>query len=702
MSFERRLRRFFDDRDRKQIRQHQRRSFIGDFFVSESTAYSNLRFITNSIFGLVVSILAYYLVWEKINFANFHPVLSRLFQGFMIFGNAFVFAKSQRYRCGLAIFLLGVFGTSGQNLIMVFVMDNAREGPIDNIFDNFRIATENIVCSVKISNELATTRGKVMIGPMREVLEREFSRLLRWKGKFQQWSCGGECGEVPENKEESEEEKQNRQIDQAALDLAQRAKLTNSDDGYVKFVRNIGEKMQEQCSRIFDKGTLLCHKALASLKENCRGSAPFLLTGLVCKPLDALELCEDDKRKEEGYNLCNEALSNDMPDGETIDMRNISKQVSAELETKLRIATVEAPRMSSTLHIKSLQASVKRLIRVAKELVVAMGKMLTALLIFVVYLTFKRGFRMVDAYERDFEYENRTITSDFWKIDRAREAKREPCLQTLTQLEMKQLGVTEKWLRCPKFAELRQMWLPLSKFTIFFVFIAAIFAIDHLLFRVMGAITGQGMFPKLLNNLFKAKNSTQKSVYMLEDCLVPPKAPDYERAVVTVFLPLAFMLICQVILSFLPKKLTIAYVLPFFFPRKTRARLIMLYNKCLIHRLMGRIEARRRIRFYVKWRKENEADSDDDGDVTCLNRRAPLRRKIIENLFALHECLLCMTHLRTRNTRYCSECEATFCRPCMAEMHNVCYACQAEKGLVNSTYTNVPEYLQPPPTSSSP
>ncbi|CAJ0924315.1 unnamed protein product, partial [Mesorhabditis belari] len=138
---------------------------------------------------------------------------------------------------------------------------------------------------------------------------------------------------------ESDDEKLDRMIDQSALDLAQRTNMLNEDNR----------------------------------TEQCQQQAPsFLLSTLICKPLDALDICEDDKRKEQGYDVCNSVLGKNSPQGfeqESIDMRNIAKQIAEEMETKIRVISVEAPRVASALHIKTLEAKIHHLMRLAKEVV---------------------------------------------------------------------------------------------------------------------------------------------------------------------------------------------------------------------------------------------------------------------------------------------------------------------------------------------
>ncbi|CAJ0948726.1 unnamed protein product, partial [Mesorhabditis belari] len=688
----------FDDEKRKKLRKRYKWNICIDFFfTSESTDYAKLRFIVNLFIGFFLSIGSYYLVWKNINFAiEYHKVSSIILKWIVIIGNTLAFAYSKSYRCGLWIFVLGVFGTSGQTLLSIFVFDNVRAGPIDNIITNFKIATDNVVCGVKISTELASARRKTLIGPMRETLKDTLTKILELKGDFS----------FVDQKEvkESDDEKLDRMIDQSALDLAQRTNMLNEDNRTVtfrkpfytkfkeKFVRDMGKKMEQQCTQIFDKGSLICSQAFAALKEQCQQQAPFLLSTLICKPLDALDICEDDKRKEQGYDVCNSVLGKNSPqdfEQESIDMRSISKQIAEEMETKIRVVSVEAPRVASALHIKTLEARILHLMRLAKEVVKSLQSVLAALLVLVIYLDFDKAFKMSDAYTNDLGFENRSITSAFGKIDHERETRNQktlPFIGKLSSLEKRQLRITSQYFRFPKWKELKQFWLPVSKFVTLCVVI-----VDGVPKGVKSMqlptlhlnVTGVGIFPKMLRKLFQLKNETVQPIFVLDDCLLKPSLPDYDIYVGTIFLPLLFMFFSQILLAFLPKRVILFCFLPYMFPRKARARVIWLYNLCLKHRLIAREEARRRIAFFVKWRKErkeekDEEDEDDDDLYFCFAKNSLIRRVIVDNLYRPFECFLCQTYLRAWQTHKCEQCPATYCKLCWTELTEKCYACQVE------------------------
>ncbi|CAJ0924332.1 unnamed protein product, partial [Mesorhabditis belari] len=174
-------------------------------------------------------------------------------------------------------------------------------------------------------------------------------------------------------------------------------------------------------------------------------------------------------------------------------------------------------------------------------------------------------------------------------------------------------------------------------------------------------VTGVGIFPKMLRKLFQLKNETVQPIFVLDDCLLKPSLPDYDIYVGTIFLPLLFMFFSQILLAFLPKRVILFCFLPYMFPRKARARVIWLYNLCLKHRLTAREEARRRIAFFVKWRKERKGEKDEDDDDLCF-------------------CHLSVsyTYLRAWQTHKCEQCPATYCKLCWKEPTEKCYACQVE------------------------
>lgn len=61
---------------------------------SSSYDYRWIRFVYNFPIGFALSAAVYQLGWQRLNFADFHPLYSLVFQWSLISGSAFAFAFS--------------------------------------------------------------------------------------------------------------------------------------------------------------------------------------------------------------------------------------------------------------------------------------------------------------------------------------------------------------------------------------------------------------------------------------------------------------------------------------------------------------------------------------------------------------------------------------------------------------------------------
>lgn len=67
-------------------------------------------------------------------------------------------------------------------------------------------------------------------------------------------------------------------------------------------------------------------------------------------------------------------------------------------------------------------------------------------------------------------------------------------------------------------------------------------------------------------------------------CIVEPKQPDWTFIMTHIFLPLTMMLLLQVMFSYVVRRIVLFYVVGLIFRKRSKARIIHLYNRILLVR----------------------------------------------------------------------------------------------------------------------
>ncbi|ETN75561.1 DC-STAMP-like protein [Necator americanus] len=252
-----------------------------------------------------------------------------------------------------------------------------------------------------------------------------------------------------------------------------------------------------------------------------------------------------------------------------------------------------------------------------------------------------------------------------------------------------------KVLSAPTRSELDRAKGPLiTWFVATFVATLLVF-MDYYLYAFLNAVKGDGVVANFVramiaenrtievdnvsgSTLERSHNSYQASETNIfksmtnAHCLMPPQRPNFQHIFTWIALPLFLSLLLQVIFSFVVKRVIINHFMPFMFPLRDRVRIIYLYNKVLFLRLKRRQEARARIRFIVDRWKINE-ENDEGG---WLSYQSWFKLNILDRLFNTGQCLMCQQNMKPAQLYFCIECPATFCKYCLAENGNECYACQ--------------------------
>lgn len=67
-------------------------------------------------------------------------------------------------------------------------------------------------------------------------------------------------------------------------------------------------------------------------------------------------------------------------------------------------------------------------------------------------------------------------------------------------------------------------------------------------------------------------------------CIVEPKQPDWTFIMTHIFLPLTMMLLLQVMFSYVVRRIVLFHVVGLIFRKRSKARIIHLYNRMLLVR----------------------------------------------------------------------------------------------------------------------
>ena len=172
-----------------------RESVIYNFYCSGTNDYRVLRFLYNFPIGCISALIVYNLAWYKINFAadtRFIPqIFAEVVKYFLIgfaalsyslnsvcfnFNYKINFNLLKLIRCSIIFAILSGLSSSGQGVISIYVMENLREGPIQNILLNFGHSTKITLCHLELQARVAKRRMEIQAGPLETLFEKHFGK----------------------------------------------------------------------------------------------------------------------------------------------------------------------------------------------------------------------------------------------------------------------------------------------------------------------------------------------------------------------------------------------------------------------------------------------------------------------------------------------------------------------------------------------
>uniref|UniRef100_A0A914ZU26 Dendritic cell-specific transmembrane protein-like domain-containing protein n=1 Tax=Parascaris univalens TaxID=6257 RepID=A0A914ZU26_PARUN len=619
------------------------------------------------------------------------------------------FALSPVFRCAIICVLCGALGKNGQGLLSVVVFTHLSEGPINNIISNFNLSAHIITCHLKLKEQMMTERIIMSTGPIEALLAEKFGKSTS-KGRKLIHMLKSLVEPIGYDLSLSDEDKalaatiDNAEILQrrdAILNEKKESKLDLTNE----YIRPIWEKLKSkasklltmrlhfQCSEVFDKGIKKCHDKFRDMKDKCYNILWYIpfINRAVCGKFDILQICQAAEKHAEAAKFCDEMMERVMGkmksfDTDTENMQNVTDEVLDHLRVNMHYKAIEEPRLTRIYRLKQVVYRISQNFHIVKMIFSTIKHLLGCLFIFLLYTIFRNSIQMIRNYLNNIDFLNIFLTPYFWHIDKKREEAGEVFLRPLSKAERKINGLLKPFSP-PTRAEIEASWQPLAKFFITLIVALLVLLVDNFFYSIIKEVSGTGFVADLIKDMINFDfDKTLNLTIPLEHCHVEPTSPDWSFSWKYVILPLTLMLLLQVVFGYFIKRITLFYIIGGIFRKRNKARTIHLYNKLLFGRVNSRRLARARIRYQVERRiLQREAIKEQ----SKLFAGTFIQTAIIEKLFATGKCLLCEMKYRKSVLVECPNfnCPATYCRTCFTEIHQQCYACLAEEGIVTSERT---------------
>ncbi|KAL7073102.1 hypothetical protein ACQ4LE_007904 [Meloidogyne hapla] len=633
---------FVEPSREKKIEKAGRYRIIDILLHSNTKEYRVFRFLYNFPFGCLLSLIVYHVSWYKINFAadtRFIPSFwASLVKYFLIGFAALSFSLNSLIRCSIIFAILSGLSSSGQGVLSIYVMENLRLGPIQNIIVNFGHSTKITFCHLELQARVAKRRMQIQAGPLEMLFEKHFGnatsvgnkvvKMLRslvqpYDGEIDpdqteddkhissiidtaEALATRKLKSYGEDKSESEETK----TDRASEPVLKRLKSQLTKAIYGRFIK--------RCKLMFASSVTSCHKKFEESQSLCYDTIPFPIHYLTCSAMNSLTLCQPDRFKKMSYKYCelgqsqdaargtHETLFSSELDNEMIGLQNISKTVKHQLHLNLHFIAVEAPELEKGYSVNQLQTEMKHDLEYYKIVLATFDKIFTFLIIMFTYFVFKNCVLIIMNYLNDIEYKNYFTTPYFWHIDLKRELTGKVFLRPLRKEEIKFNNIISPY-GLPRSDEIRKMTKAFVRWIVLLFVVFAIIMLDYYYNRMLEIVIehgkmlseqtsyshlnikvgGEGVVANLLKEILNFNYTGYlKEELTNEKCLKNASSkPDWFYNFVYLFLPVLFILLLMVFFNFVVQRFIFLVVMGYIFPFRSKARIIHLYNKLLLARI---------------------------------------------------------------------------------------------------------------------
>lgn len=89
----------------------------------------------------------------------------------------------QVFRCAAVCVCIGGLGKSGQAILSLYVIEQLNQGPMANVFHNFELTSNIVICHLELEADLATQRVALTTGPLEELFENQFGSSTKFGKK---------------------------------------------------------------------------------------------------------------------------------------------------------------------------------------------------------------------------------------------------------------------------------------------------------------------------------------------------------------------------------------------------------------------------------------------------------------------------------------------------------------------------------------
>uniref|UniRef100_A0A914KY17 Dendritic cell-specific transmembrane protein-like domain-containing protein n=1 Tax=Meloidogyne incognita TaxID=6306 RepID=A0A914KY17_MELIC len=517
---------FVEPSREKKIKKGRNR-FVDILLYSKTKDYRLLRFLYNFPFGFLLSLLVYHLAWYKINFAadtRFIPSFwAFLVKYFLIGFAALSFSLNSLIRCSIIFAILSGLSSSGQGVISIYVMENLRLGPIQNIMVNFGHSTKITLCHLELQARVAKRRMQIQAGPLEMLFEKHFGNATSIGNKVVKMLRSlvqPYDGEI--DSDSTEDDKHLSAIIDTAEALATRKLKTYGEDkdenGETKvdrvsqpvlkrlkshLTKAIYGRFMKRCKLMFASSVTSCHKKFEESQSLCYDTIPFPIHYFTCSAMNSLTLCKPDRFKIMSHKYCelgqvqdaargtHESLFSSELDSEMSGLENISKTVKHQLHLNLHFVAVEAPELEQGYSVNQLQTEMKHDLEYYKIILATFDKMFTFLIIMFTYFVFKNCVLIIMNYLNDIEYKNYFTTPYFWHIDSKRRREGKVFLWPLRKEEIKFNNLISPF-GLPRSDEIRKMTKAFVRWIVLLFVVIAIVMLDYYYNRMLEIVIEHG------------------------------------------------------------------------------------------------------------------------------------------------------------------------------------------------------------------